>query len=205
MISGEASRDMRTHPRPHFVESGPRLLWTRMERCPDPGGVGHQRRYGGLCAQTLQFEGQKVIVPASVQRMRQRRPDGRNLGNLFDYLGLQAAIRPLCILDVTLACPQTARIELRRDHQSYEVRNLYQHFEMHHTSMHVNWLNMTKAELSALDQQCLSQQLASLEITEDLVAAWATQRNQQQTTIQWHFTAEHASIKLKHLHSSFPD
>ena len=86
-----------------------------------------------------------------------------------------------------------------------EARRLCQRFEVHYTPKHASWLNMAEIELSALDRQCLSQRLASLEIATRQVAAWTTRRNQQQVTINWRFTAEDASIKLKHLYPSIPD
>jgi transposase len=86
-----------------------------------------------------------------------------------------------------------------------EARRLCQRFEVHYTPKHASWLNMAEIELSALDRQCLSQRLASLEIAQQQVAAWTRRRNQQQVTIQWRFTADDASIKLKHLYPSIPD
>ncbi len=86
-----------------------------------------------------------------------------------------------------------------------EARRLCQRFEVHYTPKHASWLNMAEIELSVLDRQCLSQRLASLEIAERQVAAWTTRRNQQRATIDWHFTAEDASIKLKHLYPSILD
>lgn len=86
-----------------------------------------------------------------------------------------------------------------------QARRLCQRFEVHYTPKHGSWLNMAEIELSALDRQCLSQRLASLEQAEQQVAAWTTRRNRQQTTIQWRFTAEDASIKLKHLYPSIKD
>jgi hypothetical protein len=64
---------------------------------------------------------------------------------------------------------------------------------------------MAEIELSALDRHCLSQRLDSLEMATRQVAAWTTRRNQQQITINWRFTAEDASIKLKHLYPSIND
>jgi hypothetical protein len=64
---------------------------------------------------------------------------------------------------------------------------------------------MAEIELSALDRQCLSQRLASLEIAERQVAAWTAHRNQKQTTIDWRFTAADASIKLKRLYPTVQD
>jgi len=86
-----------------------------------------------------------------------------------------------------------------------EARRLCQRFEVHYTPKHASWLNMAEIELSALDRQCLSQRLASFAIASQQVAAWTTRRNQQQATIQWRFTAEDASIKLKHLYPSIGD
>lgn len=81
-----------------------------------------------------------------------------------------------------------------------EARRLSQRFEVHHTPKHGSWLNMAEIELSVLDRQCLSQRLASFECAEQQITAWTTRRNQQLVTIDWRFTAEDASIKLKHLY-----
>ena len=86
-----------------------------------------------------------------------------------------------------------------------QARRLSQRFEVHYTPKHASWLNMAEIELSAVDRQCLSQRLASLEIAVQQVAAWTTRRNQQQVTINWRFTAQDASIKLKHLYPSIQD
>ncbi len=83
-----------------------------------------------------------------------------------------------------------------------EARRLCQRFEVHYTPKHASWLNMAEIELSALDRQCLSQRLASLEMASQQVATWTTRRNHAAVTIQWRFTAEDASIKLKHLYPS---
>lgn len=66
-------------------------------------------------------------------------------------------------------------------------------------------LNMAEIELSALDRQCLSQRLASLDMAQRHIAAWTSRRNQQQVTIEWRFTAADACIKLKHLYPSILD
>ncbi len=86
-----------------------------------------------------------------------------------------------------------------------EARRLCQRFEVHYTPKHASWLNMAEIELSALDRQCLSQRLSSLEMAQRQVAAWTSRRNQQQVTINWRFTAADACIKLKHLYPSIQD
>ncbi len=86
-----------------------------------------------------------------------------------------------------------------------EARRLAQRFEVHYTPKHASWLNMAEIELSALDRQCLSQHLASLDIARRHIAAWTRRRNRASVTITWRFTAEDASIKLKHLYPSISD
>lgn len=86
-----------------------------------------------------------------------------------------------------------------------EARRLCQRFEVHYTPKHASWLNMAEIELSALDRQCLSQRLPSLEMASQQVTAWTTRRNRASVTINWRFTAEGASIKLKHLYPSITD
>lgn len=86
-----------------------------------------------------------------------------------------------------------------------EARRLCQRFEVHYTPKHASWLNMAEIELSALDRQCLSQRLASLDIAQRQITAWTVRRNQAAVTIKWRFTAEDASIKLKHLYPSIKD
>ena len=86
-----------------------------------------------------------------------------------------------------------------------EARRLCQRFEVHYTPKHASWLNMAEIELSALDRQCLSQRLASLDMAERHIAAWTSRRNRASVTINWRFTAEDASIKLKHLYPAIQD
>ncbi len=86
-----------------------------------------------------------------------------------------------------------------------EARRLAQRFEVHYTPKHASWLNMAEIELSALDRQCLSQRLSSLEVAQHQVAAWTARRNHSAVTIHWRFTAEDASIKLRHLYPSISD
>ncbi len=86
-----------------------------------------------------------------------------------------------------------------------EARRLCQRFEVHYTPKHASWLNMAEIELSALDRQCLAQRLPSLQIASQQVAAWTARRNRAAVTINWRFTAEDASIKLKHLYPSISD
>ena len=86
-----------------------------------------------------------------------------------------------------------------------QARRLCHRFEVHYTPKHASWLNMAEIELSALDRHCLSQRLPSLEVAQHHVAAWTARRNQACVPINWRFTADDASIKLKHLYPSIAD
>jgi hypothetical protein len=87
-----------------------------------------------------------------------------------------------------------------------EARRLSQRFEVYDTPKHGSPARvLAEIELSALDRQCLWQRLASLEQAQQQVAAWTTRRHQQQLTITWRFTAQDASLKLKHLYPSISD
>jgi hypothetical protein len=86
-----------------------------------------------------------------------------------------------------------------------QARRLCQRFEVHYTPKHGSWLNMAEIELSALDRPCLSQRFDSLEQATQHITTWTTRRNQRQVTINWRFTTEDASVKLKHLYPSIPD
>lgn len=59
---------------------------------------------------------------------------------------------------------------------------------------------MAEIELSALTIQCLNRRIGSMEDLQREVTAWEVERNQNQKTIQWHFTTEQARGKLQHLY-----
>jgi hypothetical protein len=86
-----------------------------------------------------------------------------------------------------------------------EAWRLSQKLEIYYTPTHGSWLNMAEIELSVLARQCLAERMASIQQVQEQVDAWQQQRNQAQATINWRFTAEDASIKLKHLYPSISD
>ena len=61
---------------------------------------------------------------------------------------------------------------------------------------------MAEIELSVLAHQCLSERMSSIQIVQEQVAAWQEERNPSQITIDWRFTTQDASIKLKRLYPS---
>jgi transposase len=75
--------------------------------------------------------------------------------------------------------------------------------EWHYTPEHGSWLNMAECELSVLSRQCLNRRIPDVDTLAAAVQAWQTQRNAAKVTVDWHFTADDARIRLKRLYPSF--
>lgn len=84
-----------------------------------------------------------------------------------------------------------------------EAKRLADKLEIHYTPAHGSWLNMAEIELSVLQRQCLDRRLGDRAAMEREAAAWTAARNDAATTIDWHFTAADARIKLKRLYPLF--
>ena len=83
-----------------------------------------------------------------------------------------------------------------------EARRLLRRLDLHYTPPHGSWLNMAEIEFSVLARQCLHRRIPDAATLCEEVAAWETQRNQRQTTIDWRFTTADARIKLHRLYPS---
>ena len=84
-----------------------------------------------------------------------------------------------------------------------EAFRLSQKLEIHYTPKHGSWLNIAELELSALAIQCLAQRrIPSIEILNQELSAWHTNRNIAQKGVDWQFTTNDARVKLRHL---YPD
>jgi hypothetical protein len=64
---------------------------------------------------------------------------------------------------------------------------------------------MAEIELSILAGQCLDRRIAEFAILQTEVAVWVEARNQEQTWVDWRFTAADARVKLKQLYPSTND
>ena len=81
------------------------------------------------------------------------------------------------------------------------ARELAERLEIHYTPKHGSWLDIAEIELSALGRQCIANnRIPNLEVLRNLLKPWAVGRNAAQKGVDWHFTAEDAKIKLKHLY-----
>lgn len=84
-----------------------------------------------------------------------------------------------------------------------EAFRIAQKLEVHYTPKHGSWLDIAEIELSALTMQALlNTRIPSIEMLNEVLAAWHTQRNHAQKGIDWQFTNDDARIKLRHL---YPD
>ena len=82
-----------------------------------------------------------------------------------------------------------------------EAFRLSQRLEIHYTPKHGSWLDIAELELSALTLQCLgARRISSIDLLNEELAAWYSNRNASQKGVDWQFTSDDARIKLKHLY-----
>jgi len=83
-----------------------------------------------------------------------------------------------------------------------EAFALSQRFAWCYTPKHASWLNMAELEFSALARQCLDRRIASQDLLEQEVLAWAKHRNDIPISVSWQFSIESArSTFARHYHS----
>lgn len=110
-------------------------------------------------------------------------------------------------------CPEAIQITVVQDNlNTHSPASLYKAFEPSeaqrildklefcHTPKHGSWLNMAEIELSVLSRQCLERRIPDFKTLQQEVAAWQSQRNEQDTWIDWRFTTQDARIKLRRLY-----
>lgn len=81
-----------------------------------------------------------------------------------------------------------------------EARAYASRLEIHYTPKHGSWLNMAEIEINVMTSQCLGRRLPGIEALNHELAAWESDRNDQQKRIDWQFKTQDARIKLKHLY-----
>jgi hypothetical protein len=89
-------------------------------------------------------------------------------------------------------------------YEAFEPNTAYrlaQKFEFRYTPKHGSWLNIAESELSSLAVQALgNQRINSIELLNDILFDWQSDRNARQKGVNWQFTADDARIKLKRLY-----
>jgi transposase len=78
---------------------------------------------------------------------------------------------------------------------------LSQKFEFHYTPKHGSWLNIAESELGSMALQALgNQRINSVDLLNEILVDWQTDRNTRQKGVNWQFTNDDARIKLKRLY-----
>ena len=83
-----------------------------------------------------------------------------------------------------------------------EARRILCKLEFYHTPTHASWLNMVEIEFSVLAGQCLDRRIPDVKTLAAEVAAWQSERNRLQVTVNWQFTNHKARIKMHRLYPS---
>jgi DDE superfamily endonuclease len=81
-----------------------------------------------------------------------------------------------------------------------QARALAARLELHHTPKHGSWLHIAEIELSALTLQCLDRRLPDIETLREETKQWEERRNASQKGVDWQFSTQDASVKLKRLY-----
>lgn len=77
-----------------------------------------------------------------------------------------------------------------------EARRIIKKLEIHYTPKHGSWLDIAEIELNVMTCQCLSRRIETMDILRNELAAWETERNSRQATVNWQFRTKDARIKL---------
>lgn len=83
-----------------------------------------------------------------------------------------------------------------------EAKRILDRLEFHYTPKHGSWLNMVEIEIGVLSEQCLDDRIPDEDTLRREIAAWETDRNERQMTVNWRFGTDNARVKLKRL---YPD
>ena len=84
-----------------------------------------------------------------------------------------------------------------------EAKRLLDRLEFHYTPKHGSWLNMAEIEFSVLSRQCLDQRIPDEPTLVCEITAWAENRNDNETKVNWRFTSQDARIRLRKLYPSY--
>lgn len=105
---------------------------------------------------------------------------------------------------VILVCDNLNTHSMGAFYETYEpghARSLARRLEIVPTPKHGSWLNIAENELSVLTAQCVKgRRFGTISELRKAVSAWASQCNDKQKGVQWHFTLENARIRLESLY-----
>ena len=81
-----------------------------------------------------------------------------------------------------------------------EARRIIKKLEIHYTPKHGSWLNIAEIELNIMTRQCLQRRIDDILLLQAELAAWETERNAEEKTVNWQFQTPDVRIKLKSLY-----
>lgn len=84
-----------------------------------------------------------------------------------------------------------------------EARQYARRLETHFTPKHGSWLNIAEIELNAMTRQCLKRRLSDITCVGEELSAWESDRNENTSKVQWHFSTDDAREKLVSLYPKF--
>ena len=95
------------------------------------------------------------------------------------------------------------KASLYQNFPAEEAAALANRLEIHYTPKHGSWLNIAEIELNAMTRQCLDRRIDDIQFLSEELSAWESKRNSNGKTVDWHFTAQDARIKLRSLYPKF--
>jgi hypothetical protein len=82
-----------------------------------------------------------------------------------------------------------------------KARDYVRRIDFVYTPKHGSWLNVAECALSCMTRQCLSdRRIGELATLQSEIAAWSTRVNEKQRAVDWQFTIDKATVKLKRLY-----
>lgn len=151
----------------------------------------------GTCSIFIFTEPLAGIRHAEVSRQRTRIDWARNVETLLEEY-YRDAEKVVLVMD---NLNTHAISSLYEAFPAEKALKMAQRLEIHYTPKHGSWLNIAEIELSAMEIQCLSRRIDSMEKLASEIKAWQTNRNNAKKSVNWQFTTKDARIKL---HSLYP-
>jgi len=108
---------------------------------------------------------------------------------------------------VVLVCDNLNTHSIGAFYEAFEperARTLARRLEFCCTPKHGSWLNIAENELSSLTKQCVShRRFGDVETLRAETAAWCSDVNARQKSVDWQFKVKDARIKLKSVYPAF--
>jgi hypothetical protein len=163
-----------------------------------PERYDYEYRREGVCNLFLFFEPLRGWRHVEVTERRTAQDFAHQMRALVDEYLPDAAVIRLVVDNLNIHTPAA----LYEAFPPAEARRIAAKLEFHYTPKHGSWLNMAEIELAVLSRQCLDRRIPDRVSVRRETAAWESDRNAKQATVNWRFTTVDARVKLKRLYPS---